>query len=316
MSIAAASIRSWSTRSAWERANHALPTHRKSQYDNRNENDTRPHANVSRRPSAFFFIAGYGRFLLHQRAVYPTPYTGDVGTNDDTEQIAKLAERVRQLEAENAAKNRLLATVSHELRTPLTSIGGFSATMLHSWDDLADDAKRKYLTIICDQSERLSRLVTSLLTISRMESGKLTTHHDEIQVLNIIEETNAEIGEGRLSITCPADVRVRADRDHLKQILVNYVSNALKYGADPIEIQAIQVDQLVHVRVCDNGEGVAESFVPSLFEPFTRNHDTNNGIGLGLNIVQRLAKAQGGSAWYEPHTPHGACFIISLPKIP
>lgn len=239
-----------------------------------------------------------------------------MGPRDDTEQIAELAERVRQLEAANTLKDRLLATVSHELRTPLTSIGGFSSTMLRSWDELSDDAKRKYLTIISDQSERLSRLVTGLLTVSLMQSGTLKTRHDKIRILDIIEETNAEVGEGRLGITCSTTVGVSADSDHLKQILVNYVSNALKYGADPIEIQAVEVDEWVHVRVCDSGEGVPESFVHSLFQPFSRNHDTNSGTGLGLNIVQGLAEAQGGKAWYEPNDPHGACFVVSLHKAP
>jgi signal transduction histidine kinase len=232
---------------------------------------------------------------------------------DDKRRIEQLELQVEQLEADRATRDEFVAMVSHELRTPLTSIGGFSTTMLETWDSLTDGEKRRYLGIICAQSERLARLVAGLLTVARMDSGAFETRVEQVRVRDVIEAVGREVGEDRVAIECASGLMVLADRDHVAQILVNYVANALRYGADPVRIQAVEHDEWIHLRVIDAGEGIPDAFVPHLFERFSMNHGREmGGTGLGLNIVRVLAEAQGGRAWYEPSVPHGSCFAVSL----
>lgn len=238
-----------------------------------------------------------------------------MGAGEDTRRIAELELQVRQLEADRVTRDGFVAMVSHELRTPLTSIGGFSSTMLETWDSLSDVEKREYLGIICAQSDRLARLVAGLLTVARMDSGTFETRADMVLVRGVIEAVDQEVGEGRVAIDCAPDLRVLADRDHIAQILVNYVANALRYGADPVQIQAVEHGEWVHLRVTDAGEGVPNAFVPHLFERFSMNHGREmGGTGLGLSIVRVLAEAQSGRAWYEPNPPQGSCFAVSLKR--
>lgn len=235
---------------------------------------------------------------------------------DDRRRIEQLELQVRQLESDRATRDAFVAMVSHELRTPLTSIGGFSTTMLETWDSLTDEEKRHYLGIICAQSERLARLVAGLITVARMDAGALETHADKVNVREVIDAVDREVGNGRLDVDCPPDVHVLADRDHVAQILVNYVANALRYGADPIRIGVVEQDEWIHVRVSDAGEGVPDAFVPHLFERFSMNHGRElGGTGLGLSIVRTLAEAQGGRAWYEPNQPRGSRFALSLKAV-
>jgi signal transduction histidine kinase len=110
---------------------------------------------------------------------------------------------------------------------------------------------------------------------------------------------------------------VTADSDRLCQILVNYVSNALRYGTPPVTVVATVEQGWAQVRVDDAGTGVAEEFVPHLFEKFARSGRAKtryvDGTGLGLAIVRQLARAQGGDAWYEPNQPNGSRFCLRLP---
>jgi len=236
-----------------------------------------------------------------------------MGGDQDKRRIEQLELQVKQLEADRTTRDEFVAMVSHELRTPLTSIGGFSTTMLETWDSLTDGEKRQYLGIICAQSERLARLVAGLLTVARMDSGAFETHADKVRVRDVVEAVVREVGEGRLTIDCDPDLTVLADPDHIAQILVNYVANALRYGADPVRLQAAEHGEWIHLRVSDAGEGIPDAFVPHLFERFSMNHGREmGGTGLGLSIVRVLAEAQGGTAWYEPNSPHGSCFAVSL----
>jgi signal transduction histidine kinase len=112
-------------------------------------------------------------------------------------------------------------------------------------------------------------------------------------------------------------LEVLADPNHFRQIVTNFLTNALKYGRTPIQVEAAVSDGTVEVRVRDQGEGVPEDFVPRLFEKFAQAPgvaQAHRGTGLGLSIVRGLARAQGGDAWYEPNEPRGSCFGVRLPR--
>lgn len=217
------------------------------------------------------------------------------------------------------ALRTFVAIASHELRTPLAAIGGFASTMIHYWDAMSDEQKLRYLGIIETSVERMSRLISNLLAISRIEGGGLDLQQVPVSVVGIIHQTLSELQkEQEVEVDCPEDLTALVDPDTFQQILINYLGNAFKYGAPPFEIAASNTDDGIEIVMRDRGEGVPEGFVVHLFEKFARA-DTqasraDRGTGLGLSVVRGLARANGGDAWFEPNHPRGARFYVRLKK--
>jgi signal transduction histidine kinase len=169
------------------------------------------------------------------------------------------------------------------------------------------------------QAQRLHALVEDLLTLSSAQAGGLEVEVAPVLVCTAVEEALANNGlaASRVRNECPPTLAAYADFERLTQVLTNFVSNALKYGADPIAVQAQEQDGWVEVRVSDHGPGVPADFVPYLFDKFSQASRglsrTAEGTGLGLAIVQQLTEAQGGSVWYEPNEPTGSRFCLRLP---
>lgn len=225
-----------------------------------------------------------------------------------------------ELRSADEVKTSFLAIASHELRTPLTSIVGFATTMRIHWERIGDEEKLREVEAIERQARRLSRLAGDLLTMSCIEAGALEVRPDSFEASQAIRHALGELGPQveAVRVICPAGLRVVADRDHVQQMLVNYLGNALKYGRRPITIEARAEDEWVELRVRDCGPGVPEDFRPRLFQRFAQaGTDTTRrgeGTGLGLSIVRGLARAQRGDAWYEANEPFGACFAVRLPR--
>lgn len=223
-----------------------------------------------------------------------------------------------QLEAAAEFKNEFISVVSHELRTPLTSILGFTETLRSRWDELPPERSRYFLDRMTVQAHNLDRMVEELLVLSRTASGRMRHDPEEVPLAAGLDEALASLPPGEPVTVSPTgpDVHVRVDPDHLRRIVLNYVENARKYGAGPIEVGAEVNGEVAVIRVRDHGEGVEESFRGALFEPFTQASTgirrTSRGVGLGLSIVQALAEVNGGRAWFEPASP-GAVFAVSLP---
>ena len=118
-------------------------------------------------------------------------------------------------------------------------------------------------------------------------------------------------------VECVPGLVAWADPEHVWQILANYIENAFKYGAPPVEVSVTERDGWVELEVCDVGPGVPDEFVARLFERFSRGPGAQRqaeGAGLGLSIVRSLAEAVGGEAWYEARHPAGACFGVRVPS--
>ncbi|MCW2921637.1 MAG: multi-sensor hybrid histidine kinase [Thermoleophilia bacterium] len=233
------------------------------------------------------------------------------------------AERLEHLNAElqqtSDLKSRFVAMASHELRTPLTAIEGFAGTLQHRWDDLSDADKRTFVDVIDAQAQRLGRLVADLLTLSRIESGRLQAHLQDVSLRTIVERTLRDLGDMDVSFDCDESIRVHADPDHVQQVLLNFLTNARAYGEPPVTIAATIDGAWVELVINDDGLGVDPEFVPQLFDRFARapvaeRHDGSSGTGLGLSIVEGLAEANGGHAWYRPNEPRGASFGVRLPR--
>jgi signal transduction histidine kinase len=158
-------------------------------------------------------------------------------------------------------------------------------------------------------------LVEDLLATSQLDSGELVVRRRPLDLSQVVADVLEDFKDQRVTVTVDARFLVVADRDHFEQMLVNYLSNAFKYGRAPFTITLAESDGAGVVRVSDGGEGVPPEFVPKLFERFSRGPSVAQagGTGLGLAIVSELARAQGGEAWYEPNHPTGATFCLRLP---
>lgn len=224
------------------------------------------------------------------------------------------------LQAVNEAMRGFVAVAAHDLRSPLASIVGFSALLNANWATLNDETRLKFAATIDRQSHNLSKLVDDLLTLSSVEGGAMTTRPEVIvleeAIIRCLESGGGDTAS--VSVSCSPDLVVRVDPDHLGRILDNYVQNALKYGAPPVQIKAVRRSDMVEVRVLDHGLGVPTEFVPRLFGKFARANNpittVQKGTGLGLSIVCALAEVNGGQTFYEPNVPNGSCFVVRLPS--
>lgn len=213
-------------------------------------------------------------------------------------------------------RSHFLAMASHELRTPLTTIGGFAATLDDLWTTLPDAEKRKFIDIIRRQADRMNRLVEDIFTITRLEGGDYPVRPHQTRVRPLIDAALAGIDTSGLRVSCPPDASAVADAWCLEEIVRRYVSNAVRHGRRPIEVDVVQREQDVEIHVRDSGDGVPDRFRPYLFTKFFQVPDESvpdpTGTGLGLAVVRGLAEAQGGAAEYAPD--HGADFLVRLPR--
>ncbi|MFP3967250.1 PAS domain-containing sensor histidine kinase [Actinomadura fulvescens] len=217
----------------------------------------------------------------------------------------------------------LVSTVAHELRSPLTSVKGFTATLLAKWHRFNDDQKRVMLETVNADADRVTRLITELLDVSRIEAGRLEMHR---QVVDLAEEVRKVIA-GRVAAGDPADrfrFDVRGelpdlwlDPDKVDQILGNLVENAVRHGAGTVTI-VVEPDahkEGAAVSVRDEGEGIPPEAADRVFRQFWRGPGGNRrgGTGLGLYIVKGLVEAHGGTISVRRAPGGGAEFRFTLP---
>ncbi|MEO7555279.1 MAG: PAS domain-containing sensor histidine kinase [Acidimicrobiales bacterium] len=221
----------------------------------------------------------------------------------------------RELAAANDAMREFIATASHDLRTPLASVLGFGKLLL---DDAATsaDERRQFAEAIVRGAEGAARLVDDLLTLSQIRAAVLTPRPEPVALAAAVRVA-CEQAVSSAELVVDESLVVLADPDHLERMLVNYLSNAERYGAPPVHVRAVAVGETVEVRVCDGGPGVPEGFVERLFHSFARaSPSRRDGTGLGLSIVKGLAAVNDGRAFYESNDPTGSCFGIVLPAAP
>ena len=242
----------------------------------------------------------------------PTTWAGEdvsvIALRDATEQRRREAE----LGAALVDSGDLTAELAHELSTPLAVVGMFADTLDARWDDLGDDTRRDLIRRIGRQSRRLQQILHRLLLTRHADTETVV---EPVALWEVALAHLPDLGIPSVEVDCPPDLRVLADPAHVDEIVVNLVENADKYGAPPITVRARRRGDRVELAVCDQGPGVPESFVPRLFDRYARAEDTRHGpgLGLGLDLVARLAHESGGEVRYEPNHPQGACFVVTFP---
>jgi signal transduction histidine kinase len=217
-------------------------------------------------------------------------------------------------------KDEFVSMVSHEFRTPLTSIAGFSETLRANWPDLDPDEIDEFLIIMRQEAHHLSNLVEDILVIPRIEAGRLRLRFEEFDLASEVAATArlvfADTGT-EINTNIPGGVIVNADRGRTGQVLRNLLDNARKYGGDAVQIDGEAGTDIYTITVSDNGPGIAEPFWEKVFDHFEQitkgDSRQSEGVGLGLPIARRLARAMGGDVWYIPRFPTGASFLFSMP---
>ena len=220
------------------------------------------------------------------------------------------------------SRAELVSTVAHELRSPLTSVKGFTATLLAKWPRFTDNQKLVMLETVNADADRVTRLITELLDVSRIESGRMEVHRELVDV----PERARRIIAGRVAAGEPED-RYRLevasdlpdtwlDADKVDQILGNLVENAVRHGAGivtvVVERARIGGDQAVAVSVRDQGEGIPPEMAHRVFRQFWRGK-RRGGTGLGLYIVKGLVEALGGDITVGRAPGGGAEFRFTVP---
>ncbi len=243
-----------------------------------------------------------------------------------TAELVRLNEDLkREIEERRKAetiKDELISTVSHELRTPLTSLRGFAELLLLRRPP--PEKQQRFLSIIVQESTRLTDLINDFLDLQRMESGRQVCHFELLDLLPLLNESASVFAEADNShsfrLTTPASLPlVRGDADRLRQVFRNLVSNAVKFSphGGGVEIGARQEDAGVTCWVSDAGVGIPVEAVPRLFTKFYRVDNTETrrigGTGLGLALVKDIIEAHGGRVWAESEFGKGSTFWLSLP---
>ena len=231
---------------------------------------------------------------------------------------------ITRLEKLERVRQEFLSNISHELRTPLTSILAFVETLE---DGAIDDSqnKRKFLGVIRRNAERMSALISDILELSLIESGKVTIEKRNIHASSIVDDiftslsSKARARSVKLENLVPPEATVCADSARLEQMLTNLIDNAIKFNraGGSVTVELRPTDETSILSVSDTGEGILPEHQTRIFERFYRADRSRarevGGTGLGLSIVKHLARLHGGEVRVSSRLTEGSLFSIELP---
>ena len=228
------------------------------------------------------------------------------------------------------SRREFVANVSHELRTPLTNIKSYAETIVSAGDELPRELHDNFMGVIINEADRMTRIVQDLLTLSKIDYGKMEMNISRFSfakaISNVYEAArlNAEQNHHHTMVFhCEDNIPdVLGDRERIEQVVMNIVSNAIKYTPDggKIEIYAGSSGKSVFVRVTDNGIGIPEKDLPRLFERFYRvdkaRSRESGGTGLGLSIAREILSQHRGEIKIDSVYGEGTDVRITLPAAP
>ena len=249
---------------------------------------------------------------------------GECALAMDNRRNAKEKEQTAVLAKNEQLRANLLRAISHDLRTPLTSISGNAGNLLSNKDKLDEDTKMQIYTDIFDDSEWLISLVENLLSVTRIEEGRMNFNKSIELVDEITEEALRHIGrkstEHKISVIHKDELLLaNADAKLIVQVLINLIDNAIKYTPLGSEIKVITEKRngYASISVIDNGNGIPDNIKPHVFEMFytgdNRIADSRRSLGLGLALCKSIIGAHGGELTLTDNQPQGCNFTFTLP---
>jgi len=256
----------------------------------------------------------YVRLHTHQRL--ERLRLQDIRQKTELERALIVAQEVDRL------KDDLISTVSHELRTPLTSLLGFTELMLER--DFPYSKQRELLTILHNESLRLTKLINNFLDLQAMEAGRSHYHFTDVQLTPLLYEAidlfSKADGKHTWQTTIPDNLPfVHIDADRIRQVITNLLANAVKfsvYGGTISVSVHLQKTELT-ISISDQGVGIPQEAIPKLFTKFFRVDDSltrpTNGTGLGLALIKEIVEAHQGRVWVDSTFGKGSTFYFTLP---
>lgn len=249
---------------------------------------------------------------------------GECALAMDNRRNAKEKEQTAVLAKNEQLRANLLRAISHDLRTPLTSISGNAGNLLSNKDKLDEDTKMQIYTDIFDDSEWLISLVENLLSVTRIEEGRMNFNKSIELVDEITEEALRHIGrkstEHKISVIHKDELLLaNVDAKLIVQVLINLIDNAIKYTPVGSEIKIIteKKKDCASISVVDNGKGIPDNIKPRVFEMFytgdNRIADSRRSLGLGLALCKSIIGAHGGELTLTDNQPQGCNFTFTLP---
>lgn len=279
-----------------------------------------------------FFKADGSRFpgefsasILNDASGKPVGFIAIVRDITERKQAEEKVRELRILKEVDRLRSELVANVSHELRTPLASIKGFVTTLLRSDVKWTEEEQRDYLQTVNRETDRLTRLISDLLDVSRIDAGALKLEKGEYYLKQILDSAGDRlttlVKNHQLNIVMPPDLpKVFADELRIGQVLINLVENATKFSPEGSEIiiGAEPAGDQVIISVIDHGQGIAPELMGKLFDRFYQAQRIadghKGGTGLGLTICKGIVEAHGGRIWVESKLGEGTTkFSFSLP---
>jgi signal transduction histidine kinase len=258
---------------------------------------------------------------------------------DETRQLIEysreLEQKSKELKSLNARlkeldklKDDFISTITHELRTPLTAVRSITE-ILHDNAGLDANQQKQFTGIVIKEVERLTRLISQVLDFQKLASGRMNWDITPLDLRKVITEAISAskqlIAEKKIRLAmrlpekCP---RISGDRDRLMQVLLNLISNAVKFcpvTGGAIEVELIVQADYLQVNVEDNGIGISAENQALIFEKFRQVKDNTKGrpkgSGLGLSITRQIIEVHNGRIWVESELGKGAKFSFSLPKM-
>jgi len=234
---------------------------------------------------------------------------------------SRQAERIAMQARQEELRANLLRSISHDLRTPLTSISGNAGILVNNCGALSDEKKRQLYLDIYDDSMWLINLVENLLSVTRIEDGKMNIHMQPELLEEVIQEAllhiNRNSAEHRIAVSLEDDLLMaQLDSRLIVQVIINIVDNAIKYtqAGSHIEISAKKDADMVLVEIANDGDNIPDENKDKLFDLFytVGYGDGRRGFGLGLFLCKAILAAHGGGIGVRDNLPHGSVFYFTL----